>query len=126
MRTKPQHIATPDAKSSFPTSALRRSKRVILDVPLVIRGESEDKHPFREETFTVTVSVHGALVILESRVALGQIVMLTNPKTSDEREATIIFLGPPYGGLCTVGVRFVEPAPDFWAISSPPADWGLS
>jgi hypothetical protein len=126
MRTKLQQSEIPDAKSSVPISGLRRSKRVILDVPLVIRGEDEDKHPFQEETFTVTVSAHGGLVVLENRVAVGQKVVLLNPKTSDEREATIAFLGPPYAGLATVGVQFAQPTPGFWAISPPPADWNLS
>ncbi|MGA8366696.1 MAG: hypothetical protein ACLQMT_06565 [Candidatus Acidiferrales bacterium] len=126
MRREPRQTEIPDAKSLAPTSRLRRSKRLILDVPLVIRGEAEDKRPFQEETFTVTVSAHGGLVVLANRVALGQKVVLTNPKTRDECEAIIAFLGPPYAGLATVGVNFLQPAPEFWAISSPPVDWGLS
>lgn len=116
----------PAAKNSIPPSGLRRSKRLILDVPLVIRGEVEDKGLFREETFTLTVSAHGGLVVMENQVALGQKVVLMNPKTWDEREATIVFLGPPYAGLAKVGVQFARPAPEFWAISSPPPDWDLS
>jgi len=126
MRMKPAQTEIPAAKNSVPMSGLRRSTRVILDVPLVIRGEAEDKHSFQEETFTVKVSAHGGLVLLENRVELGQKVVLMNPKTWDEREGTIVFLGPPYAGLATVGVEFAQPAPEFWAISSPPADWNLS
>src|ERR1700719_5052413 len=111
MLTKPQHSEIPDTKSAGPTSGPRRSKRVILELPLVIRGEGEDKRPFQEETFTIKVSAHGGLVVLENRVAVGQKVVLMNPKTWDEREATIIFLGPPYAGLATVGVEFAQPAP---------------
>ena len=126
MRLKPEQTEVPVTKSSIPVAASRRSKRVILDLELVIRGETEDKRPFQEETFTVTVSAHGGLVLLATRVALGQKVLLMNPKTWDEREATVSFLGPPYAGLSTVGVQLVESAPGFWAISSPPADWNLS
>ncbi len=50
----------------------RRSARVLLDVPLLIWGESPDQQAFREETFTVTVSAHGALVMLATRVSVGQ------------------------------------------------------
>ncbi len=123
---KAQQAEIPDAKNSTSPSALRRSKRVIKDLPLVICGETEDKRPFQEETFTLTISAHGGLVVLESRVALGQKVVLMNPKTWDEREGTVAFLGPPYAGLATVGIQFAERAPAFWAISSPPADWNLS
>jgi hypothetical protein len=101
----------------------RRSKRVILDVPLVIQGEGEDNRAFQEETFTVTISAHGALIVLGTKVALGQKVLLKNLKSRDEKEGTIAFLGPPYAGLSTVGIQFAQPAPEFWAISSPPLDW---
>jgi hypothetical protein len=126
MRTNTEQTEIPAAENSVPTSPPRRSKRVILDIPLVICGEAADKRPFREETFTLTVSAHGGLLVLENQVALGQKVVLMNPKTWDERECTIAFLGPPYAGLTTVGVHFAHPAPEFWALSSPPADWNLS
>jgi len=103
----------------------RRSERVLLDVPLIISGKAKDKQPFREETFTLTVSAHGALVVLASKVELGQTVKLTKLKTTeaDEREAIVAFLGPPYAGLATVGLQFANPSPEFWPVSAPPADW---
>lgn len=107
----------------MPTSVQRRSERVLLDVPLIIQGEAQDHKPFREETFTVTISAHGALLVLGAKVALGQKLKLVKTENSDEREATVAFLGPPYAGLSTVGVQFAKPAPEFWAISNPPASW---
>ena len=101
----------------------RRSERVLLDVPLIICGDAPGKQPFREETFTLTVSAHGALVVLASKVELGQTVKLTKTKTTDEREATVAFLGPPYAGLATVGLQFAKPSPEFWPVATPPADW---
>lgn len=123
MQTRSGQASTPVKGNGAASSTPRRSKRVIIDVPLVVRGEAEDKHLFREETFTLTISAHGGLVVLENRVDLGQKIMLMNPKTWDEREGTVAFLGPPYAGLCTVGIQFERPAPEFWAITSPPADW---
>jgi PilZ domain len=101
----------------------RRSERVLIDVPLIICGNAPDKKPFREETFTVTVSAHGALVVLASKVELGQRVKLTKTQSDDEREATVAFLGPPYAGLSTVGLQFETPSPEFWPVGKPPADW---
>ena len=48
----------------------RRSERVLLDVPVVVCGESVDQLAFEEETFTVTVNAHGALLMLASPVGL--------------------------------------------------------
>lgn len=126
MPTEPEPIHISTTTDTAPLSALRRSKRVIVDVPLVILGETRDNAIFREETFTLTVNAHGGLVVLENRVALGQKIVLMNPKNWDEREATIASLGQPYAGLATVGFEFDQPAPEFWAIDSPPKDWKSS
>ena len=101
----------------------RRSKRLLLDVPLVIRGENTGTEPFEEETFSISVSAHGALVVLAAKVALGQKVFLKNPKTRDETEGRIARFGPLYGGLAQVGIEFAQPAPEFWHIESPPDNW---
>ena len=91
-----------------------------------IRGASEDDRPFQEETFTVTVSAHGALVMLGTKVAIGQKVTLLNPKTWDEREGRVSFMGREHAGLAQVAIEFLKPAPEFWPISSPPSGWKIS
>ena len=68
---------------------------MLLDVPLFISGEFEDRQAFREETFTLTVSAHGALVILATRVALGQRVVLMNPKNWSNGKAPLHSSPPP-------------------------------
>jgi hypothetical protein len=126
MPANSEQTEIPVVKKSVAPSGFRRSQRLILDVPLVICGEADGDRPFREETFTITVNAHGGLLVLEHRVALGQKIVLMNPKTWDEREATIASLGPPYAGLSTVGFQFAKPAPEFWAVSSPPPDWNVA
>jgi PilZ domain-containing protein len=101
----------------------RRSERVLLDIPVVLFGETADHGPFREETFTVTVSAHGALLMLETRVAIGQKVKLANPGNWDEQEARVAFVGGDHAGLAAVGIEFEQPAPQFWPVSSPPLNW---
>ena len=105
------------------SAALRRSDRVLLDVPVVLLGESADHKSFREETFTVTVSAHGALLMLQTKVKLGQKVTLANPGNWDERAAHVAYVGGDHAGLAQVGIEFDQPAPQFWPVSSPPANW---
>jgi PilZ domain len=100
----------------------RRSERVLMDVPIVIRGESPDQRPFQEETFTVTVSAHGALLMLATQVSPGQKLLLLNPANWDEREGRVAFRGPVHAGLAQVGFEFTQPSPDFWPISSSQTD----
>jgi len=100
----------------------RRSERVLLDVPVVIRGESPDRRAFQEETFTVTVNAHGALLMMATKVAPGQKLILTNPN-QDEREGRVSFMGTTYAGLAQVAIEFTVPAPEFWPVKRPPPDW---
>lgn len=104
----------------------RRSQRVILDVPLLVRGETEDKQVFQKDALTLIVNAHGALLMLEEKVTLGQNIILTNIKSGDERRAKVKYVRPGYAGLARVGIEFNKPAPEFWLMNSPPTDWGLS
>src|ERR1700680_676928 len=56
----------------------RRSERLVLHVSLIVRGESVEGKFFLEPTFTISVSAHGALVVLSTKVALGQALFLKN------------------------------------------------
>jgi hypothetical protein len=104
----------------------RRSERIILDVPLVVRGVAADNKIFEEVTSTLIVNAHGALLMLGMKVAVGQSVILMNPKNWDDCEGKVAYVGAPYAGLARVGIEFTRPAPDFWSVSSPPADWKKS
>jgi len=103
----------------------RRSERVLLDVPLVVRGETPDHHDFQEETFSVTVSAHGALVMLATKVALGQKLTLLNPQNWDERETRVAYIGPAHAGLSQVAVEFGKPSPEFWPVNPQPSGWKI-
>jgi hypothetical protein len=101
----------------------RRSQRIPLDVPLVIKARTGGKENFREETFTLSASAHGVLLALKTTVSLGQKVQLLNRKTWDEVEGHVVYVGLPNAGLTRVGIEFKQPAPDFWSLAAPPADW---
>jgi hypothetical protein len=109
--------------TSVNPTAQRRSERVLLDVPVVIRGETADRQRFEEETFTVTVSAHGALVMMATQVALGQNLLLLNPKNGDAREGTVVYRGPDRAGLSQVAFEFNLPAPEFWLLDPVPGNW---
>jgi hypothetical protein len=101
----------------------RRSERLPLGVALVVRGESAERQSFEEETFTTSVSAHGALLVLSTKVMLGQTIFLKNPRTQDEMEGRVARFGPFYGYQVQVGVDFAQPSLTFWPIVSPPNSW---
>lgn len=92
----------------------RRSNRLVLDVGLVVRGEPAGAEAFCEETFTVSVSLHGALLLMTNKVEEGQVLFLLNPATKNEVKSKVVRIGKPHGGLSLVGVEFDEPSKEFW------------
>lgn len=101
----------------------RRSERFLMDVPVVVRGQSPDHGDFREETFTVSVSAHGALVMLAANVALGQELVVINPKNEGEQSGRVAYRGRAHAGLAQVGIEFPRAVPEFWQLPSLPENW---
>ena len=102
----------------------RRSQRVILSLPVTVRTEDGAKDTsFEEETHTLVVNLHGALIVLAAKVTKGQRLRLTNRATQVEQVCKVASLGPVTGGKAQIGVEFLTPSPDFWRISFPPEDW---
>ena len=104
----------------------RRSERLTIDVPLVIRGEATDQKKFQEERFTLIVNAHGALLTLGAKVSLGQKLLLMNPTNWHECQAKVVYVEPAFDGLARVGIELDRPVPQFWQVSSPPLDWRQS
>jgi hypothetical protein len=108
----------------MPTAtAERRSQRISTVVPLVVQGQTEGMVSFREATFALSVSAHGALLTLRTKVAVGQRLLLMNQKNWDELEGQVAYIGIPSAGLTRVGIEFTRAAPEFWSLQAPPIDW---
>jgi len=102
----------------------RRSQRVILSLAVTVRTEGGPTDAsFEEETRTLVVNLHGALIVLAGKVAKGQTLRLTNRATRAEQVCRVANLGSASEGKTQIGVEFLKPAPDFWRISFPPENW---
>jgi hypothetical protein len=118
-----------DRMGSFPPSnsgdqnAQRRSQRVIVKVSVMVLAEGADKKSVSEETRTVTVNAHGAMILLGLKVSTGQLLTLRNSRTGEEIACRVVFVSPHQAEKRQIGVDFMEPCPRFWRISFPPADW---
>lgn len=107
-----------------PEVSRRRSQRVFLSVRVIVRSENAPQNAaFEEETQTMVVNVHGALILLAAKVIKGQKLRMTNRVTKAEQLCQVASLGPKSEGKTQVGVEFLKPSPDFWQISFPPEDW---
>ena len=102
----------------------RRSLRVMLSVTVIVRGKNQEGETFEEETNTLVVNAHGALIHLRSDVKADQKITLIHKGTRQEQESRIVYVGTTMqGGKAQVGVEFDKAAPAFWQISFPPDDW---
>jgi hypothetical protein len=103
--------------------ARRRSQRVLMQVAVRIRGEDVQGKNIEEETETLAISAHGALVLMKARVTSGSKIFLQHKRTQEEQECHVAFLGPVRAGKAEIGLEFSSPQPAFWRVAFPPEDW---
>ena len=101
----------------------RRSSRVSIDIPVEILGQQVNGKMFREETRTIVVSAHGALLTLRLASQIKPSVLIINKKTRAEVQCRVISLKESDQGKVELGLEFVAPQPRFWGIAFPPEDW---
>ena len=103
-------------------NAQRRSQRVIIKVSVMVLAGA-DRKSVSEETRTVTVNAHGAMILLGLKVSIGQLLTLRNSRTGEEVACRVVYVSLHEAEKRQVGVDFMEPCPRFWRISFPPPDW---
>ena len=103
-----------------PLSTPRRSSRLTLAVPVVVWGMQGDASTFFEETKTVSVASHGALVTLSSQVRPNQKIVVYNKQTQEEMGCRVVHVRNGGNGTSEVGIFFENPTPNFWHVSFPP------
>ncbi len=108
--------------TSGPEANRRRSQRVILNVPITISGDGTSGN-FSEQTKTMVVNAHGALIMLAAKVTQGQTLDFKSPTNPESQSCKVVYIGPTVQGQTQVGVEFSKPAPHFWHVAFPPENW---
>ncbi|MGC1482436.1 MAG: PilZ domain-containing protein [Candidatus Acidiferrum sp.] len=103
--------------------ARRRSQRVLMQVAVRVRGMDSQGKAFEEETETLAINAHGALILVNARLTSGGKVFMQHNRTQEEQECHVVFLGPVRGGKAEIGLEFSDPRPTFWRVAFPPEDW---
>jgi len=110
-------------ESAWLASNRRRSQRILVEVPVRVSGRNSRGAPFEEETHTLAISAHGALILLAMSVNKGERVTLLNVRTESTAECSIAYVTAPQSDRQQVGIQFVLPNPGFWHVAFPPDDW---
>ena len=102
----------------------RRSQRVLMKVPVRISDQSGAASRFEEDTYTLAISAHGALIVVTAPVYRGQRFTLSNVQTNAALECIVAHVDRGPGEQTTkVGVEFMLPNQTFWRVAFPPKDW---
>lgn len=101
----------------------RRSLRVLLSVPVLVSGKNSSGQDFKEETRTLVVNAHGALISLATPVTAGQQIQMSNKATEQSLNCRIVYVSKPQAGRSQMGIEFEKPMASFWQIDFPPNDW---
>ena len=92
----------------------RSSERLSLRFAVVVYGFTKDHGAFHEETETQTVNSSGALVILKTKLAIGDCVFLMQKGSGLEQEVRVVYLEAYTDRETKVGLAFKHPIPEFW------------
>jgi hypothetical protein len=101
----------------------RRSERVKLSVPVLVMTETLEHEPAQDVAQTIAVNAHGGLFKLKMEVLVGQPMTLVNMQSSLEQHCRVVRVEHLPAAEFGVAFEFDNPAPEFWSVRLPPADW---
>jgi len=104
----------------------RRSQRIELTVPVAVHRPPKEGSQFSETAQTLVVNAHGALMALAEKVTPKQRLLMQNIDSGEQKECRVVYIEKVPMGPTKVAVEFTRPAPTFWRIAYPPADWTAS
>ncbi len=95
----------------------------MLNMTVVVLAADVERRQIQEEAKTQVVNAHGGLLKMHSELHVGQGFVLKNPKTGMEESCRVVRADDAGPEHYNVAFEFTRPAPKFWPIVFPPADW---
>lgn len=98
----------------------RRSERVLLRIPIEVKGRGADGKPFREKTFTLVINRNGARISLKNSPQSNDRITIQNLQNEMSCPFRVVArTGKSLGEGPEWGVECLEPEVNFWGISFP-------
>ena len=110
------------AAAELPGEERRRSRRVIIQVPLTLIV-TEQGRSVRIPAHTVAVNVHGAMVVCTRAIEAETRLQVVNERTKQTIDSRVTRVPRDSSEGFLIPVEFTTPSPDFWQITFPPATW---
>jgi hypothetical protein len=116
-----QKVSLP-VKQAVAGEERRRGYRVLLRVRASIYVALQGK-PVTLDTVTLSVSNHGALVVLKQNLPFDTRLVLEHSGTKERVACKVARIAREMPEGFHVPLEFDSPAPNFWRIAFPPSDW---
>ena len=103
-----------------PGRSRRRTERILLRIPIEVKGTRADGTPFRERTYTVAVNRYGARVAMSNELELESRLTITNLQNKLTAPFRVVGrVGKSLSEAPEWGVECLEPNINFWGIFFP-------
>ncbi len=100
---------------------LRRSDRLLLQIPIHVSGRDAGGEHFEEETVTVSVNQHGGCISLIHSLQPGGTIKVRHLLNGREEEFRVIGLvREVFSNRAEWGVELADPTVEFWGIEFTP------
>jgi hypothetical protein len=106
----------------MPGEERRRSQRVIIRVPVTLVFQ-ESGQAVRLAAHTVAVNIHGAMVLCKRPLDAETQLEVVNGRTDEKIGSRVTRAARDSAEGFLIPLEFTAPAPNFWQISFPPANW---
>jgi hypothetical protein len=99
----------------------RKHGRVLMRVPVEVRGIARDGTVLEESAHTGVVGPLGAMVRTSRSLRMGTEVVLTNRFSQQTARFRVVWVGGQQSdGLWETGIESLVPLDDFWGVRFPP------
>lgn len=122
LRTPSAQAAPLPVKNVIAGEERRRGYRVLLRVRASVHVALQGK-PVTLETVTLSVSNHGALVVLSQSLPRDTRLVLEHSGTKERVACKVARIAREMPEGFHIPIEFDSPAPNFWRIAFPPPDW---
>jgi PilZ domain len=122
LHSQPSQAGSQTAAQVTPGEERRRSYRVLLRVRASIHVALQGK-PVTFDTVTLSVSNHGALVVLKQSLPCETRLVLEHSGTKERVACKVARIAREMPEGFHIPLEFDSPAPNFWRIAFPPSDW---